>query len=55
MRSVTGRPSRHDRYAAGAAAAWTPITSTAGRMALAAMHAPAAPLPPPTGTTIASR
>src|ERR1700737_1744845 len=30
------------------------MTWMLGRMALATMHAPAAPLPPPTGTTMAS-
>ena len=44
----------HERKAAGAASDWTPITSISGRIAFATTHAPAAPLPPPIGTTIAS-
>ena len=43
-----------ERNAAGAASDWTPITSIPGRTAFATTHAPAAPLPPPTGTMIAS-
>src|SRR6266566_1543628 len=43
-----------ERKAAGAASDWTPITLTAGLIAFATMQAPAAPLPPPTGTTITS-
>ena len=41
-------------YAAGACSAWTPITSQPGETAFATTHVPAAPLPPPMGTTIAS-
>ena len=48
-------PLRHDSNAAGACSACTPITSQPGASALATMHAPAAPLPPPIGTMIASR
>ena len=44
----------HERKAAGAASDWTPITSISGRIAFATTHAPAAPLPPPIGTTITS-
>ena len=44
----------HERYAAGAASDCTPITSMPGRTVLAEMHAPAAPLPPPIGTTMTS-
>ena len=52
--SSTSAPARQERYAAGAASDCTPITSIDGRTALATMQAPDAPLPPPTGTTIAS-
>ena len=48
------RPSFQLRYAAGAASDWTPMTSMPARTALPAMHAAAAPLPPPIGTTITS-
>ncbi len=48
------RPARHESCTAGAAAACTPITRMPGFTAFAAMHVPAAPLPRPTGTTIAS-
>ena len=44
-----------ERKAAGAASDWTPITAQPGLTAFATMQAPAAPLPPPIGTTIASR
>ena len=56
--NVSMRPRRagarcHERYAAGAASDCTPITSIAGSHApWPTMHAPAAPLPPPIGTTI---
>ncbi len=52
--SSTSVRERHARYAAGAALDCTPITSIRGLTALATTQAPAAPLPPPTGTRIAS-
>jgi hypothetical protein len=52
--SATSEPARQERYAAGAASDCTPITSIDGRTALATTQAAAAPLPPPTGTTITS-
>ena len=52
--SSTRVPACQERYAAGAASDCTPITSTDERTVLATTQAPAAPLPPPTGTTITS-
>ena len=49
-----GLPVRQASYAAGAASDWTPITSISARVAFATTHAPAAPLPPPIGTRMAS-
>jgi hypothetical protein len=46
QRSSRGRPAFHERYAAGAASDWTPITSRSGLIWAATTHAPAAPLPP---------
>ena len=40
MRSSSSLRSHQERYAAGAPADCTPITSTSGRTALATMHAP---------------
>ena len=45
----------HDSWAAGEEAAFTPMTRTKGLTAAVMRHAPAAPLPPPTGTTMTKR
>ena len=47
-------PDFHDKYAAGAASDWTPITFILGLMAFAAIAVPQTPLPAPTGTIITS-
>ncbi len=52
--SETSFPSFQERYAAGAADDWTPITFAVNSIALATTQAPEAMLPPPTGRMIAS-